>query len=81
MASTPAIEKDFLSYAVPTISGEVKRHFRDLGWTVRPPRRVQELQARIHAASSEPAQSVGRSPSRPRSQTASESTSVRSSRP
>jgi RNA polymerase sigma-B factor len=45
--------KDFLSYAVPTISGEVKRHFRDLGWTVRPPRRVQELQARIHAASAD----------------------------
>ena len=45
--------KDFLSYAVPTISGEVKRHFRDLGWTVRPPRRVQELQARIHAVSTD----------------------------
>ena len=43
----PSHEKDFLSYAVPTISGEVKRHFRDLGWTVRPPRRIQELQARI----------------------------------
>jgi RNA polymerase sigma-B factor len=45
--------KDFLSYAVPTISGEVKRHFRDLGWTVRPPRRVQELQARIHSVSTD----------------------------
>ena len=31
----------FLAYAVPTISGEVKRHFRDYGWSVRPPRRVQ----------------------------------------
>jgi RNA polymerase sigma-B factor len=58
----PGREKDFLSYAVPTISGEVKRHFRDLGWTVRPPRRVQELQARIHAVSDETAQSLGRPP-------------------
>jgi RNA polymerase sigma-B factor len=44
-----AFGKDFVSYAAPTISGEVKRHFRDLGWTVRPPRRVQDLQARINA--------------------------------
>ena len=34
---------DFLAYAVPTITGEVKRYFRDQGWAVRPPRRVQEL--------------------------------------
>jgi RNA polymerase sigma-B factor len=39
--------EDFLTYAVPTIRGEIKRHFRDLGWTVRPPRRVQELQASV----------------------------------
>jgi RNA polymerase sigma-B factor len=38
---------DFLTYAVPTIRGEVKRHFRDHGWMVRPPRRVQEVQALI----------------------------------
>jgi len=43
-------DKDFLSYAVPTISGEVKRHFRDYAWNVRPPRRIQELQPRITAA-------------------------------
>src|SRR3954452_18693734 len=42
--------RDFLTYAVPTISGEIKRHFRDQGWTIRPPRRVQEIQSRvIHA--------------------------------
>jgi len=58
----PGHEKDFLCFAVPTISGEVKRHFRDFGWTVRPPRRIQELQARIISASSDVAQSVGAVP-------------------
>ncbi|MBO0842223.1 MAG: sigma-70 family RNA polymerase sigma factor, partial [Nocardioides sp.] len=38
---------DFLTYAVPTIRGEIKRWFRDRGWTVRPPRGVQELQTAI----------------------------------
>lgn len=40
----------FLAYAVPTISGEVKRHFRDFGWVVRPPRRLQELRSQVAAA-------------------------------
>ena len=53
---------NFLSYCVPTIRGELKRHFRDLGWTVRPPRRIQELQARIAAAESELCFALGRSP-------------------
>ncbi len=57
----PSQQKDFLSYAVPTVSGEVKRHFRDLGWAVRPPRRVQELQARVNAVSSS-AIAEGRAP-------------------
>lgn len=39
------MDHDFLSYAVPTIRGELRRYFRDHGWTVRPPRRVQEIQA------------------------------------
>ena len=34
---------EFLSFAVPTITGEIKRHFRDQGWSVRVPRRLQEL--------------------------------------
>jgi RNA polymerase sigma-B factor len=55
---------DFLSYAVPTITGELKRHFRDRGWTVRPPRRIQELQPRVRAASSTLTQTLGRTPSR-----------------
>jgi RNA polymerase sigma-B factor len=57
----PEVGHDFLSYAVPTIRGEIKRHFRDLGWMVRPPRRIQELQARISTADGELSQSLGRS--------------------
>jgi len=38
---------DFMSFAVPTIVGGVKQHFRDLGWTIRVPRRVQEVQLLI----------------------------------
>src|SRR5213595_1363570 len=41
---------DFLSYAVPTIRGELRKYFRDHGWMIRPPRRIQELQARINVA-------------------------------
>lgn len=58
----PTFERDFLSYAVPTVTGEVKRYFRDFGWTVRPPRRIQELQAQISRASSDLAQTLHRSP-------------------
>ena len=58
----PQHERDFLSYAVPTVSGEVKRFFRDYGWTVRPPRRIQELQGRISRTSTELSQELGRSP-------------------
>lgn len=53
---------DFLSYAVPTIRGEVRRHFRDHGWTVRPPRRVQELQQRLPEAQNVLERRLGRSP-------------------
>jgi RNA polymerase sigma-B factor len=58
----PGRHEDFLSYAVPTIRGELKKHFRDLGWTVRPPRRVQETQARMTRAEAELVQQLGRSP-------------------
>lgn len=40
---------DFASFATATVLGELKKHFRDLGWTVRPPRRIQTLQATIAA--------------------------------
>ncbi len=53
---------DFLSYAVPTIRGELRKHFRDHGWMIRPPRRIQELQGRINAAESELSNRLGRSP-------------------
>lgn len=39
----PGPGTSFVGYALPTISGELKRHFRDHGWMVRPPRRLQEL--------------------------------------
>jgi RNA polymerase sigma-B factor len=54
--------RDFLSYAVPTIRGELKKHFRDHGWTVRPPRHVQEVQAKVIAERSELTQRLGRNP-------------------
>jgi RNA polymerase sigma-B factor len=53
---------DFLSYAVPTMRGEVRRYFRDQGWVVRPTRRIQELQAQVFAASEELSATLGRSP-------------------
>jgi len=54
---------DFLSYAVPTVRGEIRRYFRDAGWVVRPPRSVQEVQTRVTNAESELAQTYGRTPS------------------
>jgi RNA polymerase sigma-B factor len=53
---------DFLAYALPTIRGELRKHFRDHGWMVRPPRRVQELQATIRAAATDLTFTHGRSP-------------------
>ena len=46
----PDLRHDFLSYAVPTMRGEVQRYFRDLSWVVRPPRRIQDLQWRVNRA-------------------------------
>lgn len=40
----------FSSFATPTIIGEIKKHFRDKGWTIRVPRRIQELSKRINNA-------------------------------
>lgn len=57
-----SVGDEFLSYAVPTVRGEVRRHFRDAGWAVRPPRAVQEIQTRVTDAESELAQAYGRVP-------------------
>lgn len=46
---------DFMLYAVPTIVGELKRHFRDQGWTIRVPRGIQETQRRLDGEPSAPA--------------------------
>ncbi len=53
---------EFSTYATPTILGEIKRHFRDKGWAIRVPRRLQELRMQITATSAELTQSLGRSP-------------------
>lgn len=53
---------DFLAFAVPTIAGVVKRHFRDHGWLIRPPRRTQEAVADLRGQWCELAQELGRSP-------------------
>jgi RNA polymerase sigma-B factor len=59
-AYDPDKATDFLSFAVPTIRGEVRRWFRDRGWMVRPPRSVQEIQADINAAHETLVQELGR---------------------
>ncbi|MDX2376739.1 sigma-70 family RNA polymerase sigma factor [Microbacterium sp. LRZ72] len=59
----PGRGTSFAAFAVPTISGEIKRHLRDNGWFIRPPRQVQELWARISEASPRLAQQLGHRPS------------------
>lgn len=53
---------DFVSFAVPTIMGEVRRYFRDNSWSVKVPRRLKELHLRLGAATSELSQRLGRAP-------------------
>ena len=53
---------EFSTYATPTIIGEIKRYFRDKGWAIRVPRRLQELRMQIGAATAELTQGLGRSP-------------------
>ncbi|MGA3151150.1 MAG: RNA polymerase sigma factor SigF [Streptosporangiaceae bacterium] len=53
---------EFSTYATPTIVGEIKRHFRDKGWAVRVPRRLQELKLALTKAVSDLAQGLGRAP-------------------
>jgi RNA polymerase sigma-B factor len=53
---------EFSTYATPTVVGEIKRHFRDKGWAIRVPRRLQELRQSLGDASAELAQELGRAP-------------------
>jgi RNA polymerase sigma-B factor len=58
----PEYGNDFAAYAVPTIVGEIKRHFRDRTWDIRVPRRLQELKLDINEATATLSQQLGRSP-------------------
>jgi len=53
---------DFLSFAVPTMMGEVRRHFRDHGWAVKVPRRLKDLQKQLVQARGELSQRLGHAP-------------------
>ncbi|MGA8099521.1 MAG: SigB/SigF/SigG family RNA polymerase sigma factor [Candidatus Cybelea sp.] len=53
---------EFTTYATPTIVGEIKRYFRDKGWAVKVPRRLQELNLAVNRANDKLAVELGRSP-------------------
>jgi RNA polymerase sigma-B factor len=53
---------EFTTYATKTILGELKRHFRDKGWSIRAPRRIQELYLELGQAVDSLSQNLGRSP-------------------
>jgi RNA polymerase sigma-B factor len=57
-----AREVRFATFAVPTIAGEIKRHFRDRGWMLRVPREVQELTARLSRTREDLTRLLGRPP-------------------
>ena len=58
----PEMGKPFAAYAVPTILGELRRHFRDHVWTVRLPRGLQELSMKVDSATTELTEQLGRMP-------------------
>lgn len=58
----PARGLEFTTFATPTIMGEIKRHFRDKGWSVRVPRRLQELSAKVNQATDTLTSQLQRSP-------------------
>ena len=53
---------EFSTYATPTIIGEIKRHFRDKGWAIRVPRRLQELRLTLTGATEDLSHALGRAP-------------------
>jgi RNA polymerase sigma-B factor len=58
----PVRGSDFFSFAVPTITGEVRRYFRDHAWSTRVPRRLKDLHMAIRSAQTELSQQLGRAP-------------------
>jgi RNA polymerase sigma-B factor len=58
----PSRDTAFSSFAVPTILGELKRHFRDRGWSVRVPRDLQEMSVRVDRVTEEMSRELGRAP-------------------
>ena len=58
----PSRGLEFTTFATPTILGEIKRHFRDKGWSVRVPRRLQELSAKVNQATDVLTTQLQRSP-------------------
>jgi RNA polymerase sigma-B factor len=58
----PSRDTAFSSFAVPTILGELKRHFRDRGWSVRVPRDLQEMAVRVDRVAEELSRTLGRAP-------------------
>ena len=58
----PARDVAFSSYAVPSITGALKRHYRDCGWSVRVPRELQELAVRIQRFNEAASATTGASP-------------------
>lgn len=58
----PGIGTEFLSYAIPTMLGEVKRYFRDCSWSVNVPRRLKDLYPALGPLTAELTQRLGRAP-------------------
>ena len=58
----PAKGPSFIGFAIPTMMGEVRRHFRDYSWAMRVPRRLRELHVQISRATADLVQKLGRAP-------------------
>jgi len=58
----PEVGSSFLAFAMPTVVGEIRRHFRDHTWSVRVPRRAKDLKGALTAAINELSQELGRAP-------------------
>src|SRR4030081_3885883 len=61
----PALGNGFTTLATPTIAGEIKRYFRDKGWSIRFPRRLQELYQQVVRVNEEMKNQLGRQPTVP----------------